>query len=253
MKYLISTIITITILLVACASTKNKPSSNIDKLKAAILNGEDFIGNDLSFEEELDLVDLFPSTEGSKYISSQLIFNNCTFKSEINWFNKRNLRLYFDKEVQFNDCTFNEEFTIQDAIFRARLQIKSCLFRKSLKLDRNSFLFKSSIDGNEIAQDLSAQYIISQEDLNIFGNTLGNNLLLQGIQLNGIAQFSTNQLNGSIDLSKSRFAADLLMNYTKGGKKLLAGKALIANSLQLINLENFQSIDFSGARVGGDT
>ena len=251
MKYLFGLSIAIFICLVACASSKKTSLSNSQQLIKAIQEGKDFTASDKTFDGDIIFKDIFNSNNGSIYISSQLIFDNCTFNGKIEWSSDTNQRLYFEKEVRFDDCTFEKDLLLNETVFRSRLQIVDCLFRENLNLDRNSFLIKTNIDKNEIGQNISTQYITAHENLSIFGNSIGNNLLLQGAQINGMAQLSTNELNGSIDLTKCNFKNDLIMNYTKGGKKLLAGNVTVSRTVQMINVENFAYVDFSDSFILG--
>jgi hypothetical protein len=251
MKTIYIILISTITLLIACASGKSLVKTNSQKLISAIQEGDDFYASDITFEEDFNFDEIVKTKEGSIYLKSQLVFTNCTFKGKFSWSSDSNRRLYFEKEVIFKDCTFEEDLVLNETIFRSRLQIVDCLFRKNLNLDRNTFLIKSNIDKNEIGQNISTQYIQAHENFSIFENTIGNNLLLQGAIVSGLAQFSTNQLNGSIDLTKSRFQSDLLMNYTKGGKKLLAGNMTVIRKVQMIDVSSFKIIDLTDAFILG--
>ncbi len=235
-------------ILIACSAVMKNPSSPEKDLLSALHKGENYTVEGQRFDLEIDFDRIFAQdSPQSIYVRSQLRFTNCTFKGKISWTRQENRKLHFLKSVVFEDCVFDEEVAINDAVFQSGLQIGKCLFRKSLDLQRNSFLLNCRIDESDFGQDLLVQYSRCHEDLSLFGNNIGNHLLLQAISVYGKSQLSNLELNGTVDLSNAHFHEDFMMDYAKGGKKVLAGNTKFSSRCFVRKISAFESVDFSGS------
>ena len=222
------------------------------RLKAAIAKGQDFKSVGETFSGDLTIEDITAVQNNfSCYISSELIFEGCTFSGNISLRPADTKSLYFEKEVIFENCEFKGEVQITDATFSKRLQIGSNLCRHTLELQRNSYQGTCRIDENEIGQDLILQYSRCHENLSAFGNSIGRHLSMQGISVIGRTQLGNTTLHGSIDISNSHFHEDFSMDYAKKGQKLLAGNSKFMSNLRIRDLADFESVDLSSSHVLG--
>lgn len=237
----------------ACSNTRTiSKQSPMEQLKSALTNGTNYKAEGLTFEGDLDFNSLFENTQGhSIYIDSEIRLTNCTFTGTINWGKQQGRRLYFNREVHFESCTFEQNFILNDAVFRALFQLGNNLFKKSLDLQRNLFFTNCRIDENEYGQDLILQYSRFQDDLSLFDNNVGNHILLQSISVRGNTQLSNTRLNGSLDMSNSFLHQDFIMDYVKGGKKVLLGNSKFNGRCQIRQIEGFDMVDLSGCRMMG--
>lgn len=234
--------------LIACSAIQKSPASNDEALITALRSGENFIIEGKTFSKDIDFNIIFDTDQTSSiYLDSELRFTNCTFKGKINWSHQENRKLHFQKDVVFEDCVFEQTVTINDAVFNSMLQIGKSLFRHSLDLQRNSYRLNCRIDDNDFGHDLIVQYSRCHEDLSLFGNNVGNHLLLQGITVVGKTQISNLEVGGSVDLSNAHFHEDFMMDYAKGGKKVLAGNSKFYSRCFIRNLDAFDAVDFSGS------
>ncbi len=246
--FVLSTLTTLCVVLIACSAVIKKPSSPEEALIAALRNGENYISEGQTFNRAIDFNQIFEDEASqSLYIDSELRFTNCTFKGKISWAQQESRKLYFQKALIFEDCVFDDEVILNDAIFKGVFQIGKGTFRKSLDLQRNSFLLTCRIDESAFGQDLLVQYSKCHEELSLFGNSIGNHLLLQGISVYGKSQLSNLEIHGTVDLSNAHFHEDFMMDYAKGGKKVLGGNSKFNSRCFVRNIAGFDMVDFSGS------
>ncbi|NNL93160.1 MAG: hypothetical protein HKO66_13050 [Saprospiraceae bacterium] len=242
----------ITIGLISCSAMKQKPNNPSEELIQALLSGEDFVADGLTFNQPIDFDAIFVDRKNkSIYINSELRLSNCTFNEDIIWDRQGGRKLNFLKDVIFEECEFKKAFTLNDAAFKSQVSIGNCLFRNSLEMQRISSILKCRIDENDIGQDLILQYASFHEDLSLFTNTIGNNALLQSISVKGKSLFGNLSLNGSLDMSSSHFHEGLTMNYLSASKKVLLGSSKFYGSCAILYLKKCQSFDMSNALVLG--
>ncbi len=245
---LLSLCAVLTIVIIACSAVIKNPTSPEEALLSAIKSGQNYTADGETFHMDLDFNQLFEDAGNmSVYVESELRFTNCRFDGKISWARQENRKLHFTKAVIFENCHFEEEVLINDAIFHAIFQAGKTTFAKSLDLQRNSFFLMCRIDECAFGQDLLLQYSKFHEDLSLFGNNIGNHLLLQGISVQGKTQLSNLELQGSADLSNAHFHEDFMMDYAKGGKKVLGGNSRFYSRCFVRSLTGFELVDFSGS------
>lgn len=245
---LLSLTAVLALLIIACSAVIKSPGSPEEALVTAIKNGQNYTADGKTFNTDLDFDQLFADAEEmSVYVESELRFTNCRFNGKIRWAQQENRKLHFMKAIVFENCHFEEEVVINDAIFHGVFQAGKTTFARSLDLQRNSYFLMCRIDECFFGQDLLLQYSKCHEDLSLFGNNIGNHLLLQGISVHEKTQLSNLELNGSADLSNAHFHEDFMMDYAKGGKKVLGGNSRFYSRCFVRSLSGFELVDFSGS------
>lgn len=251
MKYLALIGSLASIILISCITGQQAGISHDGDIVKALQKGQNVVRSGQTFNDVINLDDLFGLSQQSAEIKGELIFINCTFEKGFKWQNKEGKMLRFLDDVIFKDCTFKDEFTINDAQFDSRFHVLSCIIEKSIDVQRSTFRFGARITDNKIGNDFIAQYCRSWGDITFFDNDAGRDVLCQGMSIFGKAQLGNMKALGAVDLSSGDFHENFSANYMRIGRKLIVSNCRFHGGLTIDELEVTQSVSVKNSLVVG--